>query len=746
MFAPSYNPHADPSKCQGPYDLSDDATRLAGWRYGSMTPPEAPSRWYNLIIPESARRIILGSTEWVEDVEDVQPNNDGELTKEEKEKEDDDDEEEEEKEKEKKKKKKKEETPPWRYGSMTPPNRWYDRFVPKSIKRTHISKNLGANKSEEMEAQTESEREAEIERREFLKKEYGDVDCGHCSASEEWTERGTCMCTLTWRLPGRFPRSFCETICNGIVVRTGMEAPPVESPLVESPKEEERSPGPCWEVKPDPSEPETRLCWVKQYNPRSQRYEYVAKPWRPPEEDDEDEAHDYCHETLGQNGMYRYENRPEHEYVPGSSTPRGAREEEVQSPFSCGRKPPWLQHVHRFVRAEELDSPLPPASQFISKNGTILGKFSEGYFKIPYYDPEGRKFRYAEPRTIDMRNLKLDFRSTAPPPKPVAPRRPKMLPERPLVMAQKKEPVQIRVPKYDPTPRYEPPPIRISVKPKPKPKPKSTPKPRIENPYHSPRFVVFPPSSKNRQDDTPCPPPRKPKVTLNDDDKEYQPTGGEESEEREVESSSHPPVPKKTVKKKRRNSDPTYKQHGVRENNKIEKSDLQQMKNEEVVSGGQSKEKPLAPRPVKPKPDFKPKPILKNGKGENTEPILSKNKCHNVGEVPSKVSRSKGKTGGSQRNDLSHLKAPAPKEKANKDGECIPVRDREEERRERFDILDMKKRVDKEAEKETRSEGGSDSEQSDKKGESLNPVKPQKKTVRKRKAPEDRAYRPGRRV
>ncbi|KAF3214699.1 hypothetical protein TWF192_003683 [Orbilia oligospora] len=746
MFAPSYNPHADPSKCQGPYDLSDDATRLAGWRYGSMTPPEAPSRWYNLIIPESARRIILGSTEWVEDVEDVQPNNDGELTKEEKEKEDDDDEEEEEKEKEKKKKKKKEETPPWRYGSMTPPNRWYDRFVPKSIKRTHISKNLGANKSEEMEAQTESEREAEIERREFLKKEYGDVDCGHCSASEEWTERGTCMCTLTWRLPGRFPRSFCETICNGIVVRTGMEAPPVESPLVESPKEEERSPGPCWEVKPDPSEPETRLCWVKQYNPRSQRYEYVAKPWRPPEEDDEDEAHDYCHETLGQNGMYRYENRPEHEYVPGSSTPRGAREEEVQSPFSCGRKPPWLQHVHRFVRVEELDSPLPPASQFISKNGTILGKFSEGYFKIPYYDPEGRKFRYAEPRTIDMRNLKLDFRSTAPPPKPVVPRRPKMLPERPLVMAQKKEPVQIRVPKYDPTPRYEPPPIRISVKPKPKPKPKSTPKPRIENPYHSPRFVVFPPSSKNRQDDTPCPPPRKPKVTLNDDDKEYQPTGGEESEEREVESSSHPPVPKKTVKKKRRNSDPTYKQHGVRENNKIEKSDLQQMKNEEVVSGGQSKEKPLAPRPVKPKPDFKPKPILKNGKGENTEPILSKNKCHNVGEVPSKVSRSKGKTGGSQRNDLSHLKAPAPKEKANKDGECIPVRDREEERRERFDILDMKKRVDKEAEKETRSEGGSDSEQSDKKGESLNPVKPQKKTVRKRKAPEDRAYRPGRRV
>ncbi|KAF3143045.1 hypothetical protein TWF569_007448 [Orbilia oligospora] len=728
MFAPSYNPHVDPSTCQGPYDPSDDTTRLAGWRYGSMTPPEAPSRWYNLIIPESARRIILGSTEWIEDVEDVQPNNNGELNKEEKEEEEEEEE---------------EETSPWGYGSMTPPNRWYDRFVPKSIKRTQVSKNLEANNPEEMEAQNESEREAEIERREFLKKEYGDIDCGHCSASEEWAERGTCMCTLTWRLPGRFPRSFCETICDGIVVRTGMEIPPVESPPVESPKEEERSPEPCWEVKPDPSELETRLCWVKQYNPRSQRYEYVAKPWRPPEEGDEDEAHDYCHETLGQNGMYRYENRPEHEYVPGSSTPRRAREE-VRSPFSCGRKPPWLQHVHRFVRAEELDSPPPPASQFISKNGTILGKFSEGYFKIPYYDPECRKFRYAEPRTIDMRNLKLDFRSTAPPPKPVAPRRPKMLPKRPLVMAQRKEPVQIRVPKYDLTPRYEPPPIRIPVRPK--PKPKSTPKPRIENPYHSPRFVVFPPSSKNCQDGTPCPPPRKPKVTLKDDDKEYQPTGDEESEEREVESPSHPPVPKKTVKQKRRNSDPTYKQHGVRENNKIEKSDLQQMKNEEVVSGGQSKEKPSAPRPVKPKPDFKPKSILKNGKRENTEPILSKNKWHNVGEVPSKVSKSKEKKGGSQQNDLSHPETPAPKEKASKDGEYIPVRDHEEERRERLDILDMKNQVGKEAEKETRSEGDSDSEQSDNKGESSNPVKPQKKTVRKRKAPEDRAYKPGRRV
>ncbi|KAF3315646.1 hypothetical protein TWF173_003224 [Orbilia oligospora] len=662
MFAPSYNPHVDPSTCQGPYDPSDDTTRLAGWRYGSMTPPEAPSRWYNPIIPESARRIILGSTEWIEDVEDVQPNNNGELNKEEKEEEEEEEEERE-----------KEETPSWRYGSITPPNRWYDRFVPKSIKRTQVSKNLEANKLKEMEAQIESEREAEIERREFLKKEYGDVDCGHCSASGEWTERGTCMCTLTWRLPGRFPRSFCETICDGIAVRTGMEVPPVESPPVESPKEEERSPEPCWEVKPDPSEPETRLCWVKQYNPRSQRYEYVAKPWRPPEEGDEDEAHDYYHETLGQNGMYRYEDRPEHEYVLGSSTPRRVREE-VQSPFSCGRKPPWLQHVHRFVRAEELDSPPPPASQFISKNGTILGKFSEGYFKIPYYDPECRKFR-----------------STAPPPKPVAPRRPKMLPKRPLVMAQRKEPEQIRVPKYDPT-------------------------------------------------------PRKPKVTLKDDDKEYQPTGGEESEEREVEGPSHPRVPKKTVKKKRRNSDPTYKQHSVRENNKIEKSDLQQMKNEEVVSGGQSKEKPSAPRPVKPKPDFKPESILKNGKGKNTKPILSKNKWHNVGEVPSKVSKSKEKTGRSQQNYLSHPKTPAPKEKASKDGEYIPVRDREEERRERFDILDMKNRVDKEAEKETRSEGGSDSEQSDNKGESSNPVKPQKKTVRKRKAPEDRAYKPGRRV
>ncbi|KAK6520279.1 hypothetical protein TWF506_000557 [Arthrobotrys conoides] len=716
MFAPSYNLHVDPSTCQGRYDPSDETTRLAGWRYGSMTPPEAPTRWYNLIIPESTKRIILGSTNRIEEVEEIQPNGGDEPKKEEQDEEE-------------------EEAPTWRYGLMTPPKRWYDRFVPKSIKRRQVSKKPEANEPEEEKAETETEEE--IERKKFLKREYGDVDYGHCAASGEWAERGACMCTITWSLPGRFPRSFCETICNGVAVRTGMEVPPVVLSNVETPEKKEPTPEPCWEVKPDPLEPETRLCWVKQYNPRLQRYEYVAKPWRlGPGEGKEDEAHEYSHGIL------------EPEYIAGSSTPRRARGE-VRSPFSCGRKPPWLQHVHRFVRAEELDSPPPPASQFVSKTGTLLGKFSEGYLRVPYYDPEYRKFRYAEPRTIDMNNLKLEFNSTAPPPKPVAPRRPRILPKRPLVMAQKREPVKIRMPKYDTGPRYESPPVRVPVRPKPTP----TPKPRPVNPYHSPRFVVFSPSSRNPQDDTPCPPPRKPKpkyqVTIEDDDGEYQPDWGEESEEREVES---PSVPKKTGRRRRRrNSDPTYKQHGVREDNKTEKNDLQQMKNDEEVAGnsdGQSKEKPSVPYPVKPKPGFKPKPILKNSKEKDAELTANKNEWYKVEEVSSQASNPKKQTWEPQQNDSPQVypKTPARKEKASQDGEYIQIQDREEERQERIDILDMKNQVDKGAGEGPGSGSGSDNEQSGNGGGPSRPVKTQKKTGRRRKAPEDRAYQPGRRV
>ncbi|RVD86804.1 uncharacterized protein DFL_005060 [Arthrobotrys flagrans] len=685
MFAPSYNFHVEPSTWQAPHGQADqDTTRLPGWRYGSTTPPEAPSSWYSLIIPESAKRIILGSTEQIERVEETQP------------KDDEPDEPIE-----------KEETPIWRYGSTTPPEKWYDRFIPKSIRRRQqLSKKLEANESKE---------KAEIERKNFLKKEYGDVDCGHCAVSNEWIECGACM-----------------------------EVPPAEPPPVKSPVKEEPPPKPCWEVRPDPSEPETRSCWVKQYNPRLQRYEYVAKPWRPPpEEGEEDEIREDSHEILERDRMYGYGNRPSE-----SSTPRRTKEA-VENPFSCGRKPPWLQHVRKFVRAEELDSPPPPASQFVSKTGTLLGKFSEGYFRVPYYDPEYRRFRYAEPRTIDMNNLKLRFRSTAPPPKPVAPRRPRMLPKRPLVMAQRKEPVKIRVPEYDSGPRYTPPPVRVPVRPRPKP----TPKPRTENPYHSPRVVMFPPSPRDPLDDTPCPLPRKPKpkikVKFKDDDGEYQPGEGEEPEEWETESPSHPHVPTalpgKTIKRRRRrmNSDPTYKQHGVRENNRIEKQDLQQMKDEEVVGNGdgQSKEEISVSHLVKPKPVFEPKPILKNGNKKDVEPASSRNEWQNEEATPSKPSKPKEPKWEQLQTASSHLNKQARKEKRDEDGEYIPVQNREEERREQ---LDMKNQVDKEAEKEVEDE--SESEQNENKGESSKPEKVQKKIRRRRKAPEDCAYRPSHRV
>ncbi|KAK6522587.1 hypothetical protein TWF281_002025 [Arthrobotrys megalospora] len=720
-----------PTPLSTPQESYDQADRYASlhpnynnWKYGEMTPPDGP--WYTQIIPQSTARIKRIFPESIKQIERMvqipqQWFQKPETPKERKE--------------------------TWRYGPMTPPEKWYD-WVPESIRRPpSIWSELETNELEEREA-----------KRRRLFDEYGDVDFGHCAQAKGWTEQGACMCTITWRLPGRFPRSFCETVYNGVVGRTRMELPPMEEPI-----EEESPHKPCWEVKPIPEEPETRLCWAKQYNSRLERYEYVSKQWRPPSEgvEEGEVEEESFRESLERDGTeYRYKpqfvspERPEPDDIPYPSQ----LPEDLEDPFPCGRKPPWLQNVHKFVRAEELASPPAPASQFVNKSGVLLGKFSEGYFRVPYYDPDYRRFRYAEPSTMDMNNLRFQFSSDAPPPKPVPPRRPKPLPKRPLVMAQRNpELVPMQKPEYEPMPVYEPPSIRVPLRPKSKP----TSKPPVENIYHRPRSVMFPPNSRDTQDDTPCPPPRKlkpkavqrkRKVRFKDDDGEYRPSESEESEEEAIETPSHSTVPVEPSRKigkrrrKRRNSDPTYRQHGMRENNRIEKKDLQQMYREEVGDDDnvKSKETP-ALQPTKPKPGLKPKSILKNGKGKEPEPVASKSRWNDTAAFPSKPSKLQESTWGSPQNsnDPPRPNRTARKQKGSKDGDYIPFRDREEERRERLDVRDMKKQVDQQAEREPEPELEPEHSESE---DPLKMVKPQKKTPRRRKAPEDRAYRPGRRI
>ncbi|KAK6344960.1 hypothetical protein TWF718_006909 [Orbilia javanica] len=729
MFAPPYNLGTEPPTWHGPASESDqDAAMLSGWRYGPMTPPKTPTSWYRRIVSDSAKQIIQASIEQIGRIE-------GPKLKEEV----------------LDQLKGHEAYPSWRYGQMTPPEEWYDRFLPKSIlalreiRRKQQWERPKANELEEIKEEIENESKK-------FSNSYGDVDHGHCAASDEWTEQGACMCTITWRLPGRFPRSFCETIWNGVAFRTGIEKPLAEPSPIISPIERETSLKPCWEVEPVPGDSETKLCWVKEYNPQLQRYEYVAKPSK---EDGEEGIHEGSHGIFEWGEIHGHGNGspgskdPGLCNIPGPSMPHAKITEASSS--SCSRKPPWLQHVRRFVRAEELDSPPPApatASQFPDKTGTVSREFSEGYRKVAYYDPKCRKFRYADPQTIDMDNLKIEFRPTVPPPKPLITRKPKPLPKRPLVMAQRKEPVKIRMPVYDPRPRYEPPPVRVPVRQKPKPAP--TPEPCAKNPYHSPRFVMFPPSSRDPLDDTPCPPPRKrkpkKKVKFKDDDGEYLPVEDDKPLEWEIGSPSRPHVPEpllnKVVKRKRRrrDSDPMYRQHGVRENDRIEKGDLQQMRREEVGGNvGKSVEDLPAPHLIRPKHSSGMKPILKMKDKKDSRPTFDKNNFHDAELAPPQASKSKEGTWGRPQEELSHNN-PIRRENASKDGEYIPFQDHEEEKRERIDVHDMENQVDKE------DEDQSESEQSDNKSESPNPIKAQKKIVRKRKALEDRAYKPGRHI
>ncbi|KAK6340395.1 hypothetical protein TWF730_002154 [Orbilia blumenaviensis] len=730
MFAPSYKPRVEPLVSRKTHTFDNYAgsptARLPGWRYGSMTPPE-PSPWY--------RRVFLGSTtkrttsNSIRRVEhrNISPR-DGEFD-------------------ETKPGKSNEVGSAWKHGDMMPPERWYDGFIPESIKR--LSKITDIRKTNQVDiekAKKTGPKKAEAKKGSFSDKKHGSVDFGHCAMFEDWAEQGACMCTITWKMPGRFPRSFCESVYNGTISRTSVGNPSIRPPLRKSPAREKIPPEPCWEVDPVSEEPEANLFWVKSYNPRLRRYEYVAKPWRPPPDKVEEKGEEGVHEDYREG---REIGGASHGSGPQPSSPKRPSEI-VENPFPCGGKPPWLQHVRKFVRAEELASP--PPSAFVNKSGSLLGNFSERYFMIPYYDPEYRSFRYTEPCTLDLNNMKLKFNSVAPPPKPVYPQRPKALPKRPLVMAQKKQPVIIQMPEYDSRPVYTPPPVRVPIRPNPRP----MPKPPAQNPYHSPRFVAFPPSLRYDQDDTPCPhhpPPqkhrsdiiKKRRVRFEDEDEEYQPSGNEESEgggfETPCPPGREPPLEKVVRRKNRGYSDPTYRKHGVRENNNIEKRDLQQMYDEQVVENGNrdGSNEELSVSYVVSKPSFTPKSILKKGKERRIDVTPSKSRWLNETASLSETSRPKEQLGAPQKNPFHPCKSKCRKDSG--DGEYILVRDREEERRERSDLHDMRVQVYKDAEEEEPGPGPETDPKTNNSSSEPKLVRP-----RRRMALEDRAYKPGRRV
>ncbi|KAK6539489.1 hypothetical protein TWF694_009711 [Orbilia ellipsospora] len=622
---------------------------------------------------------------------------------------------------------------PWRGGDMTPNTRWYHWLIPTTYFRSRgRDKDLDyfqiLSKEEEEAERTkayddartkaavkeaierairEAEEAARLEeerKRARLRQLYGDVDSGHCADSPGWMERGDCMCTVTWRMPGRFPHSFCENIHLLTRGYDGLLSPKC------SPDNR-----PCWVVQPDPEDPSTRLCWRRKYNDLAKRYEYVADTWQPQVEGQESEYHDHSDEVTAESYSGSFS-----EYLEPPGTPQYPdlmqQEEET---FTCSRKPPWLQHVQRFFRAEELASPAVPASQFITKTGTILGTFSSNFFAVPYYDVIQRRFKYTE-GTLDWCNLKMKFKYKAPPPTPVAPKyKPPV--KKPLVMPTIKSPVAPIVhTDYKPDyyrPFYRPPePVRFPV----------APEPIIEKAppvnrqlFQTPRFTVFPRSPEIPEIvDTPCPAPKKwagRKVTRTrrvrkDDDGEYLPSSESDSEEEVLEFKATPatPVPKKKKKKKkkrrrlRRNSDPTYRQHGVRENNRIEKGDLAMMHQEEAWddSEDEDEEPPKAPKAIR-------KPAGKGKQNMNFPPVNNKRGITVAKSVGHKV-----EMGNSDPKPIvpptpqkrvmfvqPKIAAPHPinvqRRRGSDDGAYKPFQDPEEARIERQDVRDMEKQVDR---------------------------------------------------
>ncbi|KAF3934141.1 hypothetical protein ABW20_dc0101153 [Dactylellina cionopaga] len=643
---------------------------------------------------------------------------------------------------------------PWRQGGMTPQGTsWYEWLIPETIRRRRNEQDLfdhpvlddegklnipGKNQyGDAVLGFRDEECRTEEERRSELIELYGDVDSGHCADSQHWKEDSACMCSITTRMPGRYPHAFCETTQRGFLVRTIHD---MNHECLDLEEEELGGDGiPCWLFQPVSEEPATRLCWERNYNSQLKRHEYVAKERRGEpaastvastpaasvvglavapqqleyvanDDDYENDGKEFSSLDIG---------------TPECNIPQNVSCERHEEPFTCSRKPPWLQHVRRFVRAEELEAPPSPSSDFVSKTGRMIGRFDPEFFKVPYYDAEYRGFRYTD-GTTDMSKLRLKFNLNAPPPKPVVPRKEKPLVKRLMAIPKVDEPIVHPNFKPDPGKQWHFPEV---IKVLERPRQSSFIRPPIEKP----RYVVFP-HSPEEPDDTPCPPPRRwlgrpvPKTrrVKSEFDGGYLPSESPQSEEDigmlEKTKLSLPGVPKKKHRKRRRkNSDPTYKQHGVRENNKIEKEDLKKMQKEKV---GYSDEADEFETPKKPVIKGIRKHFTRKGKVEKKK-VTFLEPSHKIAPHPNKGRLRRG----------------------SNDGEYVLFRNREEEERERQDIRNMKTQVDRNAEGDPEPIASDTDDESEKYQSVARRVsKTVSTTSRRRVPPEDRAYRPGKRL
>ncbi|KAK6338927.1 hypothetical protein TWF696_009728 [Orbilia brochopaga] len=622
---------------------------------------------------------------------------------------------------------------PPRENTPTPPKRgWYDCswLIPDTILRrrrsrddaqrqwahghAHSSKHADDDVAKQHLASSEEGRPLDLE------EAQGNVDSGHCAEAADWDERGQCMCTITWQMPGRYPVTTCtmlEDVLNGLST--------VRSASTSDTGSQARDPA------NQPAAPPVR--WERAYNLQTERHEYVAMQDARRHDGGSSDSNDGTTNSNGDN-----ENAPR----------------DAAAPFTCTSKPSWVQHVRRFVRAEELPTPPPPASQFIARtnksvSATIKARFSPGYFLVPYYSGRRRCFEYADGQ-MDMANLELKFTSDAPPPPPKpVPQKHKPPLKRPLVMPHGRRELERPKPVVYPTfaedvyrPVYPQERVEIAAR-QPSYQPvKVKPAREVEKKvFQRPRSVMFPQWRDADVDDTPCPPPRKrlgrvvakTRRMVTDDDGEYLP-----SEDSELETTggmaekprrSPPALKKKKKRRRRRNSDPTYKQHGVREDNRIEKEDLEKMRQEEEAG----ETEPVGPQDpprqkrarfkivdVKPKPKTEPEPIPATKR--STEKFSFWGPARDA-DPPARQNRRRNK---------------------DSDDAYVPSKDPEEEERERKDLRDMNKEVDTELEKVEGFER--DRAEPEQPAMSNRRQKPKAVQARRRAPVGDRAYRPGKQL
>ncbi|KAJ6264436.1 hypothetical protein Dda_0582 [Drechslerella dactyloides] len=620
-----------------------------------------------------------------------------------------------------------------------PEEAWYSCswLVPDTILRrrhrdaaqwAHVHVHNGLADAKDVEGEKEeavSDQPVEPSQDADTEEAQGNVDSGHCADAADWDERGQCMCTITWQMPGRFPLAACRSVQD--VFDDSLRHNRAAAAAADSASTSDTDPQ---AYDPANQQPAAPVRWERAYNPQTERHEYVAMHDARPH----DGGSNSSSNSAGDNGS------------DNENTPRDAA-----APFTCTSKPSWVRHVRRFVRAEELSTPPPPASQFIARtnktvNATIKGRFSPGFFLVPYYNVQRGCFEYTDPQT-DLADLKLKFASKAPPPKrvPPVPHRPKPPPRRSLVMPKgrwgEERPKPVVYPTYHEPVSVSHPPEGVDIEaewPAPSYRPVRVKQVvEVQKPvFRRPRSVVFPQWRTPEVDETPCPPPRKragravarTRRVVQDDDGKYLPSEDSEPEtpEKAVVEKPHrsPPAPKKKKKRRRRrNSDPTYKQHGVRENNKIEKEDLKKMCEEGGGDDSETDEPQKPPGPQKGKQkvvETKPNPKLE------LLPKVKKQMAKDMSWNPSRNVEPPARRNRRRNGDV--------------DGAYISRRDPEEEQREQKDLRDMNREVDEKLEHAEGSQG----ETAEPEQSTIPESKP--KPVRRRAPPADRAYRPGKRL